>query len=45
MQSLEEEINKGIIDIKAFNKAKKNSPISRIKLSKLIENINHNGNK
>ena len=45
MQSLEEDINKGIIDIKAFNKAKKNSPISRIKLSKLIENINHNRTK
>lgn len=44
MHSFEEEINKGIIDNKAFNKAKKNSPISRIKYSKLLDNINFNRN-
>lgn len=45
MQILEKNINEEIIDKTDFNKAKKNSPISRIKFSKLIDNINHTNKK
>jgi epoxyqueuosine reductase len=43
MQIFEQNINKKITDKTDFNKANKNSSLSRIKFSKLIDNINHNG--
>jgi epoxyqueuosine reductase len=45
MQILEERINKGLIDKIDFNKAKKNSALSRVKFSKLIDNINYANKK